>query len=135
MNWIAITAAGVFLFSLLEAWIATLIVYAKIEPLRKVFKVPRNLIRSHVDYLMQTGLLGFVFLMCEHLELTLPQLVIFLMCFGAIYNPCGFLVQSINPSAGRADTTFGKLVVCASFIPTTIGYGYAMVVFIADLAT
>ncbi len=127
MEWLLITAAGVFIFSLFEAWIATLIIYGRVGFLRKIFNTPRNLIRSHVDYLMFTGLLSFTYLTCIHLDITLPSMIVFLCCFGAIYNPFGFFVQSIYPNSGKAETILGRVVVCSSFIPTTAGFGYAMV--------
>ncbi len=56
MSWLLITAAGVTIFSLLLAWLGTLIIYAKIESLRKVFPATHNLIRCHVDYLIMASL-------------------------------------------------------------------------------
>lgn len=47
MDWLLITAAGVILFSLVEAWLAALIVSGQVKALQRVFPAPRNLVRSH----------------------------------------------------------------------------------------
>jgi len=133
MLWLLVVAAGAILLSLLEAWLATLIVYCKLSALKKVFPATHNLIRSHIDYLMMATLLSITYFICHHLAIELPLWVIITLCFGAIYNPFGFLVKAINPQAGNADTVFGRIMVCAGFLPTTIGFGYPMVVILGRL--
>ncbi len=126
MTWLIVTAAGVLLFSLFEAWLATLIIYAKVNWLKKIFPSTHNLIRSHIDYLMMTSLLGVTYFFCWHLNIVLPKAIIVILCIGVIYNPFGFFVKAINPKAGQTDTLIGKVMVCVGFLPTTIGFGYAM---------
>lgn len=133
MLWLLVVAAGAILFSLAEAWLATLIVYGKVSALKKVFPATHNLIRSHIDYLMMAMLLSVVYFICHHLNIELPLWVIITLCFGAIYNPFGFLIKAINPQAGNADTVFGRIMVCAGFLPTTIGFCYPMVVILGRL--
>ncbi len=133
MLWLLVTAAGAVIFSLLEAWLATLIVYGKVNALKKVFPATRNLILSHVDYLMMATLLSVTYFICLHLSIELPLWVIIVLCFGAIYNPFGFLLKAINPRAGNADTVFGRVFVCAGFLPATIGFAYPMVVILGRL--
>ena len=126
MSWLLVVAAGVMLFSLFEAWLATLIIYGKVTFLKKIFPATHNLIRSHVDYLMMTSLLIVSYFVCLHLSIVLPKWVIIMLCIGVIYNPFGFFIKAINPKAGQSDTAFGKFMVCAAFLPTTIGFGYTM---------
>lgn len=126
MLWLLVIAAGAVLFSLLEAWLATLIVYGKVSALKKVFPATHNLIRSHIDYLMMATLLTVTYFICLHLAIELPLWVIIILCFGAIYNPFGFLLKAIKPQAGNAETVFGRVLVCAGFLPTTIGFVYPM---------
>jgi len=133
MTWLLVTAAGVLLFSLVEAWLATLIVYGKVALLKKMFPATHNLIRSHVDYLMMTSLLGVTYFLCIHLNIVLPKAIIILLCIGVIYNPFGFFIKAINPNAGQSETLLGKIGVCVAFLPTTIGFGYAMITVIAVL--
>ncbi len=135
LSWLLVTAAGVMLFSLFEAWLATLIIYGKVGFLRKIFRVPHNLIRSHVDYLIMTVLLCVSYFLCLHLSIELPAWLIITLCFGVVYNPFGFFVKAINPEAGNADTVFGRVMVCLSFVPTTVGFGYVMVAVINALVS
>lgn len=133
MSWLLVVAAGVMIFSLFEAWLATLIIYGKVKRLKKIFPATHNLIRSHVDYLMMTSLLLVSYFICLHLNIILPAWVIVLLCIGVIYNPFGFFVKAINPNAGQSDTAFGKVMVCVAFLPTTIGFTYTMCSVIAVL--
>jgi len=133
MEWMLVTAAGVLLFSLFEAWLATLILYAKVNWLKKIFPSTHNLIRSHIDYLMMTSLLGVSYFFCWLLNIVLPSSIIVILCIGVIYNPFGFFVKAINPKAGQSETLVGKIMVCLGFLPTTIGFGYVMVAVIDAL--
>ncbi len=125
-TWILFTAAIILIVSLVEAWIVTLIFYGGVGFLRKIFPAPQQLVRSHVDYTIMTALMGISYFTTIHLKLDLPDLIIVLLCVGAIYNPFGFILKAINPSVGKSDTFMGKVVVCAGFLPATIGYGYVM---------
>jgi hypothetical protein len=125
-QWLLITAAIALLISLFEAWLATLIIYGKIGFLKKIFPATHNLIRSHVDYTIMTALLGFTYLALEHLHIELPKAIIVILCVGVLYNPFGFVLKAINPKAGNSDTVIGKIIVCAGFLPATIGFGYSM---------
>ncbi len=133
LSWLLVTAAGVMIFSLFEAWLATLIIYGKVGFLRKIFRVPHNLIRSHVDYLIMTVLLCVSYFLCLHLSIELPAWLIVTLCVGVIYNPFGFFVKAINPEAGDAETPIGRVFVCLGFVPTTLGFGYVMVAVLAKL--
>jgi hypothetical protein len=133
MSWLLVVAAGVMVFSLFEAWLATLIIYGKVKFLKKIFPATHNLIRSHVDYLMMTSLLLVSYFICLHLNIILPKWVIVLLCIGVIYNPFGFFIKAINPKAGQSDTFLGKVIVCVAFLPTTIGFAYTMCTVIAVL--
>lgn len=132
-HWMLATAAIALLISLVEAWLAALIVYGKVSALKKVFPATQNLIRSHVDYTIMTALLGFSYLAVVYLGIELPKAIIVILCFGVIYNPLGFLVKAIKPSAGQAETVLGRIVVCSGFLPTTIGFGYIMIAILATL--
>ena len=112
------------LISLLLAWLATLSIYGKVAVIKKVFPVTHNLVRAHIDYLLMTALLGIAYFACLSLEITLPNLIIALTCFGVLYNPVGFIAQAHNPKAGRSDDLLSRIMVCVGFLPTTIGFGY-----------
>ncbi len=126
-QWLLITAAIALLISLFEAWLATLIIYGKVGFLKKIFPATHNLIRSHVDYTMMTALVGFIYLALDHLQIELPKAIIVILCIGVLYNPFGFVLKAINPKAGNSDTVMGRIIVCAGFLPATIGFGYSMI--------
>lgn len=126
-QWLLITAAIALLISLFEAWLATLIIYGKIDFLKKIFPATHNLIRSHVDYTIMTALVGFIYLALDHLHIELPESIIVILCVGVLYNPFGFVLKAINPKAGNSDTVMGRIIVCAGFLPATIGFGYSMI--------
>ena len=133
MSWLLVTAAGVTIFSLLLAWLGSLIIYGKIASLRKVFPATHNLIRCHVDYLIMAALLGLVYFSCLHLAIALPSWIIVILCLGVIYNPIGFLFQAIDPNFGKSDTVAGRIAVCLGFIPATLGFAYSMVMILVHL--
>lgn len=133
VSWLLVTAALALLISLVEAWIATLIVYVKVKPLKRLFPAPHNLIRSHVDYTIMTALLGFSYFAVIQLAIDLPETIIVLLCIGVLYNPFGFLVKAIWPNAGHSDTFWGKLGVCIGFLPASIGFGYVMIMILLRL--
>lgn len=133
MRWLLIIAAFAALISLIEAWLATFIIYGKSQRLKQWFPATHNLIRSHIDYLMMTFLLGVIYFMCQHLNIVLPTTIIVLLCFGALYNPVGFIIKAINPKSGNNLNTLGKLSLYIGFLPTTIGVSYPMVMILMAL--
>ncbi|MBT4522305.1 MAG: hypothetical protein HOC23_20080 [Halieaceae bacterium] len=133
MSWLLVTAAAAVLFSLFEAWLATLIIYVKVAALKKLFPSPHNLIKSHVDYLLMAALLGTVYFSCLHLGIALPKYIIVILCIGAIYNPFGFILKAMNPGAGSVDSVLGKIALCVGFLPATIGFGYSMIAILGRL--
>eukprot|EP00750_Incisomonas_marina_P032166 INCI8927.2.p1 GENE.INCI8927.2~~INCI8927.2.p1 ORF type:complete len:156 (+),score=6.85 INCI8927.2:557-1024(+) len=133
MRWLLVVAAGSVIVSLIEAWLATLIVYGKVTALKRLFPAPHNLIRSHIDYLMMATLLCVTYFVCDHLSIELPSWVTTTLCIGAVYNPFGFFVKAIDPQSGNAETVLGRVLVCAGFLPVTIGFVYPMVLILARL--
>ena len=126
-EWLIITAASITLFSLLQAWGATLIIYGNSAVLKRIFPATQNLIRSHIDYLMMASLLGLVFFSCAHLDIVLPAWLTVTLCIGAIYNPFGFVLKAMYPQIGHSGTIGTKIFVMTGFLPATVGYGYSMI--------
>lgn len=129
-EWLLVTASVALLISLVEAWIVTLIIYGKVSFLKSIFPAYQNLIRSHVDYTIMTALLGGLYFALVHLNITIPDAIIVILCVGVLYNPFGFILKAINPKAGQAETVWERAVVCAGFMPATIGFGYCAVAII-----
>ena len=124
LEWLLAVAAISVILSLILAWLATLIVYARVKWLKRIFPIPHNLVRAHIDYLMMATLLGVAYFSCIWLSIILPSWVVVLLCYGVLYNPIGFVVQANNPKAGKSNTLIGRIAVCVGFLPTTIGFAY-----------
>ena len=83
------------------------------------------LLKSHIDFLMMTGLLLVFFLLFGHLRVTPPTFLVVAMSVGSLGNPLGFLALALKPDMSqRPASPFGVLIV-GSFMMTTIGYGGA----------
>lgn len=85
----------------------------------------QNLLKSHIDFLMMTGLLFVFFLLFTHFRVTPPAFIVMAMSIGSLGNPLGFLALALKPDLSqRPASPFGTIMtVCFTF--TTIGYGGA----------
>ena len=93
--------------------------------MKRWFPSYQYLLKSHIDYLMMTGLLFIFFLLFTHFQLAPPALIIVAMSFGSLVNPAAFLALAIKPDLPqRPASMFGATVTC-SFALTTIGCGGA----------
>jgi hypothetical protein len=93
--------------------------------IKRCFPNPQYLLKSHLDFLMMTGLLFIFFLVFEHLRITLPLAIVVAMSVGSVGNPLGFLTLALKPDLPQKPATlFGGLMVL-SFTATTVGYGGA----------
>ncbi len=128
-----VVAAINFLISLLLAWIASFIVYAKNKFLQRFFVSTRYLIRAHIDFLLMSLLLVATFYLVNQFELIVPDYILILAIVGAIYNPLGFVILSVKPHLSSPTSTLSKTVTLLAFIPTTIGFGYPMVKLLLSL--
>lgn len=123
-DYLLATAALALLISLALAWLASLIVYAKIGVLKRCFPATHQLIRAHIDYLLMCMLLVVSFYLVDRLQIDLPGWAIILLCVGALYNPFGFIVLAIKPHLANPETLGEKLRVLLGFLPATLGFGY-----------
>ena len=93
--------------------------------MKRWFPSYQYLLKSHIDYLMMTGLLFIFFLLFVHFRLTPPPLIVVAMSLGSLANPAAFLALAIKPDLPqRPASVFGATVTCG-FVLTTIGYGGA----------
>jgi hypothetical protein len=89
------------------------------------FPSPQNLLKSHLDFLMMTGLLFVFFLVFEHLRITPPLAIVVAMSVGSLGNPSGFLALALKPDLPQKPVTLFGAVMLLSFTATTVGYGGA----------
>lgn len=121
-----LAASLCLLTALVQAWILTAYRYLKLKVIKRIFPNYRDLIRSHVDYLIMSSIIFAMFLIVERLQINLPGMILWLIFIGALYNPFGFILQAIKPDIAEGGF-FKKLGVSLGFLPTTIGLGYATV--------
>ena len=93
--------------------------------MKRWFPNYQYLLKSHIDYLMMTGLLFIFFLLFRLLQLAPPALIVVAMSVGSLVNPAAFLALAIKPDLPqRPASVFGAMVTCG-FVLTTVGYGGA----------
>lgn len=121
-EWLVLVGCFCLTVSLIEAWCLTAVRQLQVGALKRVFPDSQQLLRSHIDYLMMTGLLFVSYLMFRQLTVVPPWPVILAMCLGSILNPGAFLALAMKPALGKdAGGPFGAIV-AVSFVLTTVGY-------------
>lgn len=113
--------------ALIQAWFMTMVRYLKLDAVKKLFPGYRDLVRSHIDYLMMTSLIFSLYLVIVNLGVNLPNFILWLIFIGALYNPFGFLLQAIKPDISEGNDIVSKAGVILGFLPLTIGLGWSAI--------
>lgn len=93
--------------------------------MKRLFPNYQYLLKSHIDYLLMTGLLMIFFQLFSHFRISPSIVILFSMCMGSLMNPFGFLLLAMRPNLSqRPASPFGMVMAC-SFTLTTIGYAGA----------
>ena len=108
--------------TLVLAWCLSGIRYLETGFLKKLFPSYQYLLKSHIDYLLMTGLLMVFFLLFDHFRLSPPSVVLLAMTIGSLLNPFGFFVLAIKPGLRQHPSTPFGAIMSGSFLLTTIGY-------------
>jgi hypothetical protein len=116
-----LAASICLLVALVQAWIMTLVRYLKVTSIKKIFPSYRDLVRSHVDYIIMSALIFAVYLVVLQLQIVLPSIVMWLIFIGALYNPFGFILQAIKPNIVEAGGLVTKVGVVVGFTPLSVG--------------
>ena len=90
--------------------------------LKRLFPHYQYLLKSHIDYLLMTGLLMVFFLLFAHFRVSPPAVVVAAMCVGSLLNPFGFLVLAMKPNLRQHPATPFGAIMAGSFVLTTVGY-------------
>ncbi len=122
---IVIVALCCLLISLGLAWLASLILYARLATLKRIFPASHQLIRAHIDFLLMSMLLVMFYYLGQAFGVEYPAWTIALLCIGAVYNPLGFIVLAIKPDMANPKTSGEKLRILLGFLPATLGFGGA----------
>jgi hypothetical protein len=121
-EWLVLVGCFCLATALAEAWCLTAVRNLHVPALKKAFPDSQQLLRSHIDYLMMTGLLFVSYLMFRQLDVVPPTVIVAAMCAGSIMNPAAFLALSIKPALGKESTSVFGGIVAVSFVLTTTGY-------------
>ena len=80
------------------AWCLAGVRYMAAGFLKNLFPNYQYLLKSHIDYLLMTGLLMVFFLLFEHFRVSPSPVILLAMCIGSLLNPFGFLVLAMKPN-------------------------------------
>jgi hypothetical protein len=110
---------------MLAWWLGITLFYSK-GMLAGLIVERADIIRAHIDYLMMAMFLFIFALLFRQYTVKPPIWVIAAACYGAFFNPLGFLIRGITPKAAAAvpavyDPHF-PLPAAITFTLTTIGF-------------
>jgi hypothetical protein len=108
--------------TLAQAWCLTGMRYLESGFLKQLFPSYQYLLKSHIDYLLMTGLLMVFFLLFAHFRVSPPWVILLAMSIGSLLNPFGFLVLAMKPNLRQHPSTPFGAIMAGSFVLTTIGY-------------
>ena len=121
--------AGMLLtLSLVLAWILGITLFYPKGALSSYIVDRRNLLRAHIDYLMMAQFLMLFALLFRQYRITPPLWVVAASCYGAFFNPLGFLRLALTPktatdgeSTSSAPAIFPPAA-AVTFASTTLGF-------------
>jgi hypothetical protein len=121
--YIAVGASICLAAALVEAWLIVAHFTNENGPVAKLIPGGKDLLRSHIDYLMMAQFLFVFYGLFRLMSVTPPVWVVATLCFGSFFNPFAFLVRAINPSYLKAPPVLFKAMLTVSCVATTVGYG------------
>lgn len=126
-NAFLLTFAGVCLaIALALAWTLGLTLFYPKGLLASYIVERSDLIKAHIDYLMMAQFLLIFALLFRQYRIDPPLWVIGASCYGAFFNPLGFLARALRPKAvivsAVASEAHFPLQAGVSFTLTTVGF-------------
>ncbi len=124
------TFAGLcLLMALAIAWVLGITLFYPANFLAGFIVDRANLVKAHIDYLMMAQFLMIFFLAFRHFSLEPPVWVVAALCYGAFFNPAGFLFGAFSAKppvmAGIAPEPHFLVAAAVSFTLTTAGFAAA----------
>lgn len=127
-NTFLLVFAGLLLvIALVLAWVLGITLFFPHGRLAEFIADRHNFVRAHIDYLMMAQFLFIFALLFRQYSIEPPLWVIGSACYGAFFNPLGFLKLALTPKP-PADAPpipyepHFPLPAAASFTLTTIGF-------------
>ncbi len=96
--YLAAAAAVCLSMALLEAWLLLGRVSAKDGPLARLLPNTKDLLSSHIDYLMMALFLFAFYGLFRIVGVAPRDWLVASACFGSFFNPFGFLLRAVNPT-------------------------------------
>jgi hypothetical protein len=125
-NFIFAAAAFIYLvIALIQSWLIVASLSNAQGSIGRLFPNVRELIRSHVDYLMMAQFLFIFYGLFRSMGLVAPAWLAALVAFGSFFNPFAFFVRAIKPSYIDAPAFPFRILLTVSCASTTIGFAVA----------
>ncbi len=123
--YLAVSASICLTAALIEAWLLVIVLSGANGLINRVIPNAKDLLRSHIDYLMMALFLFSFYGIFRLLGATPPDWLVVSACLGALFNPLAFLVRAVKPSYQKEPPIAFRLALMASCIATTVGFGAA----------
>ena len=123
LSYLALGGAICMTMALIEAWLIVAHFSSEDGPVAKFIPGGKDLLRSHIDYLMMAQFLFVFYGLYRFMSLTPPLWVIAAMVVGSFFNPFAFLVRALKPDYLKAPPGAFKAMLTVSCVATTVGYG------------
>jgi hypothetical protein len=91
--YLAVAAAVCLTMALIEAWLLLGRVSAKDGSLARLLPNTKDLLSSHIDYLMMALFLFAFYGLFRVMGIAPPDWLVAAACFGSFFNPFGFLLR------------------------------------------
>jgi hypothetical protein len=123
--YLAVAAAACLTMALIEAWLLLIRVSAKEGPLNRLLPNTKDLLSSHIDYLMMALFLFAFYGLFRVVGVAPPDWLVAAACFGSFFNPFGFLLQAVKPSYLKTPPKAFMAFMTISCIATTASFAAA----------
>jgi hypothetical protein len=126
-SYILIGGTICLIVALIEAWVILVRFSSETGPVAKIVPGGRDLLRSHIDYLMMAQFLFIFFGLARISGLQYSAWIVGALCFGSFFNPFGFLVRALRPSYLEAPPKIFLSLMITSCVATTLGFSAAAI--------
>ncbi len=123
--YLAVAAAACLIMALIEAWLLLGRVSAKDGPLARLVPNTKDLLSSHIDYLMMALFLFVFYGLFRVMGVAPPDWLVAAACFGSFFNPFGFLLRAVKPAYQQAPPKIFMTFMTISCMATTASFSAA----------
>jgi len=122
---LAVVGSVCLIVALIQAWLIIAVIAGEDGPMNKLIPNAKELIRSHIDYLMMAQFLFVFYGLFRLMQLSPSIWIVVAMCAGSFFNPFGFFVRALRPSYIKSPPSVFTAFMTTSCIATTVGYALA----------